>query len=1004
MKQVPGRVHNPSATMASSSSSNSSSSGRATRSRTGGSIEDEAVPRPSKSLRRVQYCYELLKRNQMCSGCIHYLDAPESSKKKGPRNVTHTGDRFVCRTPWKQDPSDSGYYGIDRFQAVHDFIQKEHGVSAARIEAVKLFSPSATSTCTAPAETVHPPEKEDDVSPLSSDFLTTASTSDGRMSSKDRSEIALNSTIISSYGHDFEIIDIPSTHCIITKSLLERLRCSQQLIKDLQSGCQQGRFSGGSSLMRSLLAVAVTSCPALPLSQAANIIPMVVAGVLVDVGILDQAKVSSFSKSFPSETYLRDLVFAFAAENIYELGCKIRNVQVFLSCDKGNKKGVGHFVKVLSWYDNETKSVRKQLLDIDGTEGLTDDCGEAIAVSLKKVGSIKLQGQTTDSGGGGVLDGLHRSLEERQLVHPFYLVASCGLHNLQLSVANPIKSTMGEGGLDKKNLMQLLHSVYDLQESMDKEVWRVHVSEALKFLETYSARDTHYVGLTQGDQQFADKWELVKTFRHFNAMLTAKELKRTRFKIPAPVLTRWWTVGETARVLWSAYLLVLRISQQVINTTSSKPNKIASGLQPLLLELELFSDLALVNCFHSFYVSPHFDWMQSATDLSGVPGFQAHNTLGRYYLLVQDLQALEATMTTTHPSFKDFQDTLLVCPPQLRLHQESKAQKFISAALDAVKKHFTRWCNKSLLPAALLSERPLSVAVASAILNRELLLQQQELLDSKVHFRQFDIQLFHTFIASNISGDQAYPAMVLYAAELVLQFNHLDLRDMYCPEYRGVKEFLYYMYLPLASHTQFVEAGVKEAKNVSITDRSEMLRSAYAVSRSARVHSIEDLRCLKSTERIEALITSALRHHDDHSALKADSPNYLETIEAIAKSMREEHFKQVRVAKATHGMLAKVNKNKKENALQQKTGVDRTHAVEGLFPYGKLVKKLHFDALKVELLFRGCTEEDINDLTITQRKNRLKELEIERLKDFDGDKSIGTKAFKPLSGASFPAS
>ena len=63
----------------------------------------------------------------------------------------------------------------------------------------------------------------------------------------------------------------------------------------------------------------------------------------------------------------------------------------------------------------------KQLLDIDASEGLTEDCGDAIAASLKKVGNIKLQGQTTDSGGGGVLDGLHRAIDERQLCLVGYL-------------------------------------------------------------------------------------------------------------------------------------------------------------------------------------------------------------------------------------------------------------------------------------------------------------------------------------------------------------------------------------------------------------------------------------------------------------------------------------------------------------------------------------------------------------------------------------------------------
>ena len=78
-------------------------------------------------------------------------------------------------------------------------------------------------------------------------------------------------------------------------------------------------------------------------------------------------------------------------------------------------------------------------------------------------------------------------------------------------------------------------------------------------------------------------------------------------------------------------------------------------------------------------------------------------------------------------------------------------------------------------------------------------------------------------------------------------------------EHRAYRNYLYKMYLPLASQTQFVEAGVKEARNVSPTDRSEPLRSAYAVARSARVHSIDSLRVLKSTQRIEELITELKR-------------------------------------------------------------------------------------------------------------------------------------------------
>jgi hypothetical protein len=159
-----------------------------------------------------------------------------------------------------------------------------------------------------------------------------------------------------------------------------------QKLRDLQEDIQSGRFKSGSTLMKSLsIAVAVTSCPALPLSQAANMIPIFIAAILVDIGIIDRTKGSEFFTAFPSETYLRDLVFSFAAENIYQLGARVEDTHVFLSCDNGNKKGGSHFVKILSWYDPKTMCVVKQLLDIDASGGLTDDCADAIAASLNKV-------------------------------------------------------------------------------------------------------------------------------------------------------------------------------------------------------------------------------------------------------------------------------------------------------------------------------------------------------------------------------------------------------------------------------------------------------------------------------------------------------------------------------------------------------------------------------------------------------------------------------------------
>jgi hypothetical protein len=156
----------------------------------------------------------------MCSGCILYLDAPEGTKLRGSREVTHTGAKFLCRTPWKLDASKAdGYFGDNKVEAVQEYIQKQHGISAGRIAAVQLFTPSASSP------EVQLSDKEEETSPLSQPTeLSTAAESDGRTVAKPRGDIELHDEIISSFGHEFEIKGIPVTHCIVTKALLERLR------------------------------------------------------------------------------------------------------------------------------------------------------------------------------------------------------------------------------------------------------------------------------------------------------------------------------------------------------------------------------------------------------------------------------------------------------------------------------------------------------------------------------------------------------------------------------------------------------------------------------------------------------------------------------------------------------------------------------------------------------------------------------------------------------------
>jgi hypothetical protein len=73
--------------------------------------------------------------------------------------------------------------------------------------------------------------------------------------------------------------------------------------------------------------------------------------------------------------------------------------------------------------------------------------------------ALLLTGQTTDSGGGGASELLMEESKRRNPCTPTHLVASCTLH--------AAKKTLGEGKLERQNMMKMLHSACNLQECVE---------------------------------------------------------------------------------------------------------------------------------------------------------------------------------------------------------------------------------------------------------------------------------------------------------------------------------------------------------------------------------------------------------------------------------------------------------------------------------------------------------------------------------------------------------
>lgn len=83
------------------------------------------------------------------------------------------------------------------------------------------------------------------------------------------------------------------------------------------------------------------------------------------------------------------------------------------------------------------------------------------------VDRILLHSQITDAGGGGTGKSFKRELENKNRIimsiYDEYLSSTCALYGINLTLKNPVKIVMGEGGLMGRNALQLMHSAYNLQ-------------------------------------------------------------------------------------------------------------------------------------------------------------------------------------------------------------------------------------------------------------------------------------------------------------------------------------------------------------------------------------------------------------------------------------------------------------------------------------------------------------------------------------------------------------
>jgi len=847
---------------------------------------------------------------------------------------------------------------------------------------------------------------------------------------------------------------LPHTHKIAHRDHNKRIENDSELLATVVHKLQSSCFSTNSVFSQTLFSLAMSSAPALALSAAQHLIPLCFMAFICDTQLFRRINIKEFVTSFPSDWLLRKCIHQQATRDTISMGLKLRGKRMHLSCDKGNKRGVSHFIKLLSSWDPTNKRVDVQVLDIDGSGGATADCAKATQASINKLKvndadqTHLLAGQSTDSGGGGVLESL---AEEMQALGLFWLdnclVANCCTHGTQLQLSNGIKAALGEGGLENINVMQMLHSVYRLQEAIDLEEWR-HIlcvsSQAILEFEPSTVPDTIPIVGEEEEQSTGNNNKAKKKKKKSREETSASnkavfmvDLKKTHgfhssFKINnesdpstltkcketiyrtmiAPILTRWWTVGSGASHVFDCCLQLFCACQTVINMypSGSTPNDIASDLFAMMKDQNNFIDMCLIRTFNKNYLNTHLDWFQDSKDLTNANGFQSHQVATRYHLMDFDLR----NMLNGERS-RDYIIAMDRGNPNDKALYMKKLEVFGVAARSSLYKHFDRWIKSPLLPAGLMAEAPAANVVAAAMLKKDPTHGTPEdrntgkmTYSSPTHKRAIDLKRFCLFLRQRLEivdvDNHDCTAEAKVAAQLAL--DGVDMRSFECDgDHGNVRLDMHSTYLPLACQTQFVESVVKEAKHVSQTDRSEQQRSCCAIVRSATPLSKADKNA--NAEKIKAIINSALDRSAEHVRLMRDQVNnecdswFATTAHSLA---RMGHFEMDRVDAKTTRVADQGLSFKKQNVAQQTKPQQLMPAITGLMPFGKLVKARNHDDLKVELLFREMPEADVPE-SITDRKAKLKQHEFNRLVSVGMEGKAAAeqakKCFMKLSDAPF---
>ena len=175
---------------------------------------------------------------------------------------------------------------------------------------------------------------------------------------------------------------MPQPFRLIAQSQLKRIQNKAEKYDRLVKSLSRPNYSGTEDT-DSQLGFAASLVPNSGYSSLSTIFPVIASIILTNAGINLSAE--HLTSSLPSPQYIQNAVTSHAIDTTMLVRNSINaNSNVYLSCDKGNKKGNKNLAKFFCWYNVKKEKVLRFLLDVNCVDEDTDDIFEGIHHSIKR--------------------------------------------------------------------------------------------------------------------------------------------------------------------------------------------------------------------------------------------------------------------------------------------------------------------------------------------------------------------------------------------------------------------------------------------------------------------------------------------------------------------------------------------------------------------------------------------------------------------------------------------